>query len=195
MPAVGTTEDCMLRANAIEVHDGLVAPDLVNAVFESIHQPVYKFGQKSNAGDDFGFWIANISDETRASVAPLGALWETVERAITRGGCAIERMYVNAYSYGDCPTIHVDNLQAGHFTVLYYANYEWDANWSGETVFYNDARDEIIRAVYPKPGRIVSFDSRIPHVAREPNRICPVIRYTIAMKLYLKDREAARLSG
>jgi hypothetical protein len=32
-------------------------------------------------------------------------------------------------------------------------------------------------------------------VAREPNRICPVIRYTIAMKLYLKDREAARLSG
>ena len=185
----------MLAANAIQVHDDLVDPELVNAVFESIHQPVYKFGQKSNAGDDFGFWIANISDETRARAAPLGALWGTVEREITRGRCAIERMYVNAYSYGDCPTIHVDNLEAGHFTVLYYANYEWDANWSGETVFYNDTRDEIIRAVYPKPGRIVSFDSRIPHVAREPNRICPVIRYTIAMKLYLKDRAPVSGSG
>ena len=177
----------MLTANTIEIHDGLIAPDLVNALFESIHQPVYKFGQKSNAGDDFGFWIANISDETRASVAPLRSLWETVEREITRGSCAIERMYVNAYSYGDCPTIHADNLEEKHFTILYYANYEWNANWSGETVFYNQARDEIIRAVYPKPGRIVTFDSRIPHVAREPNRICPIIRYTIAIKLYLTD--------
>jgi SM-20-related protein len=165
----------MLAANTIDIHDGLISNELVNALFESIHQPVYKFGQKSNAGDDFGFWIANIDAQTRNSVPALRALWDTVER-----------MYVNAYSYGDCPTVHMDHAEEGHFTVLYYANYEWNYNWSGETVFYNDARDEIIRAVYPKPGRIVVFDSTIPHVAREPNRICPVVRYTIAMKLYLR---------
>jgi SM-20-related protein len=175
----------MLAANSIDVHDGLISDELVNALFESVHQPVYKFGQKSNVADDFGFWIANISDETRNNVPPLRALWETVEREITQGSCNIERMYVNAYSYGDCPTVHVDDSQDGRFTVLYYANYEWNHNWSGETVFYNEARDEIIRAVYPRPGRIVVFDSRIPHVAREPNRICPVVRYTIAIKLYL----------
>ena len=175
----------MLAANRIDVHDGLISDELVNALFESVHQPVYKFGQKSNAGDDFGFWIANISDETRESVPPLRALWETVEREITQGRCDIERMYVNAYTYGDCPTVHVDDLQEGRFTVLYYANFEWNHKWSGETVFYNEARDEIIRAVYPRPGRIVAFVSRIPHVAREPNRICPVLRYTIAIKLVL----------
>lgn len=175
----------MLTANTIEVHDGLISNELVNALFESIHQPVYKFGQKSNVGDDFGFWIANIDDATRESVAPLRALWKAVEQTVTPGSCNIERMYVNAYSYGDCPTVHVDHSEAGHFTVLYYANYEWNHNWSGETVFYSETRDEIIRAVYPRPGRIVVFDSRIPHVAREPNRICPVVRYTIAMKLYL----------
>jgi len=175
----------MLPANSIEVHDDLISGDLVNALFESIHQPVYKFGQKSNAGDDFGFWIANIDDETRMGVPALRALWECVEQTITHGCCAIERMYVNAYNFGDCPTVHQDNSSEGHFTVLYYANHEWNYNWSGETVFYNEARDEIIRAVYPRPGRIVAFDSRIPHVAREPNRICPVVRYTIAMKLYL----------
>ncbi len=175
----------MLAANCIDVHDDLISADLVNALFESIHQPVYKFGQKSNADDDFGFWIANISDETRNNVPSLRELWEIVEREITQGSCGIERVYVNAYSYGDCPTVHVDNTQDGHFTVLYYANYEWNHNWSGETVFYNQSKDEILRAVYPRPGRIVAFDSRIPHVAREPNRICPVVRYTIAMKLYL----------
>lgn len=174
----------MLAANSIEIHDGLIPGDLVNALFDSIHQPVYKFGQKSNVGDDFGFWIANIDEETRSNVPPLRALWETVDGRITRGNYGIERMYVNAYSFGDCPTVHQDHAQEGNFTALYYANYEWNHNWSGETVFYNEAKDEIIRAVYPKPGRIAVFDGRIPHVAREPNRICPVIRYTIAIKLF-----------
>jgi SM-20-related protein len=175
----------MLTANSIEVHDGLISGELVNALFESIHQPVYKFGQKSNVGDDFGFWIAKIDDQTRNNVPALRALWEIVDKEITNGSCDIERMYVNAYSYGDCPTVHLDDSREGSFTVLYYANYEWNHNWSGETVFYNEAQNEIIRAVYPKPGRIVSFDGRIPHVAREPNRICPVVRYTIAIKLNL----------
>ena len=174
----------MLAANTIDVHDDLIPDELVNALFESIHQPVYKFGQKSNVDDDFGFWIANIEDETRNNVPALRALWETVQKEITKGSCGIERMYVNAYTYGDCPTVHQDDSREGSFTVLYYANYEWNCDWSGETVFYNEAKDEIIRAVYPKPGRIVVFDGRIPHVAREPNRVCPVVRYTIAIKLY-----------
>ena len=174
----------MLAANSITIHDDLVSPELVDAIFESIHQPVYKFGQKSNPGDDFGFWIANIDDQTRQNVPALRALWEIVDAHITRGQYGIERMYVNAYNFGDCPTVHQDNAQEGSFTALYYANYEWHYDWSGETVFYNDARDEIIRAVYPRPGRIAVFDGRIPHVAREPNRICPVVRYTVAIKLY-----------
>lgn len=174
----------MLSSGCIEVFDGLVSENLVNALFESIHQPVYKFGQKSNPGDEFGFWIANIDEETRENVPALRKLWQVVDQKITGKMFAIERMYVNAYNYGDCPTVHVDNANEGFFTVLYYANYEWNYNWSGETVFYNDEMNEIVRAVYPRPGRIVAFDSRIPHVAREPNRICPVVRYTIAIKLY-----------
>ena len=174
----------MLAANRIDVHDDLIPQELIGAIFESIHQPVYKFGQKSNVGDAFGFWIANIDDATRVKVPALHSLWEIVDGNITHGEYRIERMYVNAYNFGDCPTVHQDHAEDGRFTVLYYANYEWHHNWSGETVFYNEARDEIVRAVYPRPGRIVVFDGRIPHVAREPNRICPVVRYTIAIKLY-----------
>ena len=39
----------------LEIHDNLVPPNLVKDIFESIHQPVYKFGQKSNPDDTFGF--------------------------------------------------------------------------------------------------------------------------------------------
>lgn len=173
----------MLTPGEVQVHDELVSPAMVSALFASIHQPVYRFGQKSNPGDAFGFWIANISDEVRAGVEPLERLWRIVDEQVAGGTCDIDRMYVNAYTYGDCPTVHVDHSQPGYYTALYYANEEWHHDWSGETVFYNEGRDEIVRSIFPRPGRLVAFDSRIPHVAREPSRICPVVRYTIAIKL------------
>ena len=58
----------MLAANTIDVHDDLISEELVNALFESVHQPVYKFGQKSNVGDEFGFWIASIDDAAAVKV-------------------------------------------------------------------------------------------------------------------------------
>lgn len=174
----------------IEIRDGLVSQPLVSAIFGSIHQPVYLFGQKSNPEDAFGFWIAKITPEVLANVEPLAALWAIVDEHVAQGACEIDRMYVNAYTYGDCPTVHADHTEAGYFTVLYYANEEWSHDWAGETVFYNDTKDEIVRAIFPRPGRLVAFDSRLPHVAREPNRICPVVRYTIAMKLKLKGAGA-----
>jgi len=170
----------------IEVFDGLVDERMVAEVFDAIHQPVYRFGQKSNAEDPFGFWIANIPDAIVHGDNPIGALWRLVETRVTQGRFDIARMYVNAYTYGDCPSIHVDHDAPGNYTVLYYANREWEACWSGETVFYTPERDEIVKAVLPKPGRIAVFDGRVPHVAREPNRIAPVVRYTIAMKLFQK---------
>lgn len=176
----------MPEAMQVEVHDGLVDARMVSEVFDTIHQPVYRFGQKSNPGDPFGFWIANIPDEVVHGDNPIGALWRLVDERITMGGFDIARMYVNAYTYGDCPTIHVDHDAPGNYTVLYYANEEWKAEWSGETVFYSPRRDEIVKAVVPHPGRIAVFDGRVPHVAREPNRIAPVVRYTIAMKLFQK---------
>ena len=177
----------MLEAMQISVHDALVPPAMVRELFDAVHQPVYHFGQKSNANDPFGFWIANIPDAIVRGDNPIARLWRLVDERITQGRCEIARMYVNAYTYGDCPTIHVDHDAAGNFTVLYYANLEWRPEWSGETVFYTPQRDEIVKAVLPKPGRIAVFDGRIPHVAREPNRIAPVVRYTIAMKLLLRS--------
>lgn len=173
----------------LEIYDNLVPPGLVKDIFESIHQPAYKFGQKSNPGDTFGFWIAHITQDTLASVKPLNGLAEIVDDNITKGHFDVARMYINAYNFGDCPTVHSDHDSEGHFTVLYYANPEWQANWAGETLFYNPARDDILRAVYPTPGRIVFFDSRIPHSARAPSRVCDFVRYTIAMKLVRNTKQ------
>ncbi len=167
----------------LEIYDNLVSEELVKAIFESIHQPMYKFGQKSKPDDAFGFWIAHITEEMASNVKPINKLIEIIDDNITKGKFDVERMYVNAYSHGDCPAVHVDNASEGFYTVLYYANPQWHIDWYGETVFYSDAEDELIKAVYPTPGRLVIFDSRIPHSARPPSRTCDFIRYTIAVKL------------
>ncbi|MFQ5936551.1 MAG: 2OG-Fe(II) oxygenase [Acidiferrobacterales bacterium] len=167
----------------LEVYDNLVQEELIGQIFQSIHQPAYKFGQKSKPGDMFGFWITHITEEILSSVKPLNQLAEIVDDNITKGHYDVARMYVNAYNFGDCPTVHSDHDSKGFCTVLYYANPEWHIDWSGETMFYNQEGNDIIKAVYPKPGRIVFFDSRIPHAARTPSRVCDFIRYTIAMKL------------
>lgn len=92
------------------------------------------------------------------------------------------RVYANCYTPSDCPEPHVDLHERDGCTVLYYANSEWSWEHGGETVFF-DKDKEIIKAVLPKPGRIVIFDPTIFHCARVQNSLAPKYRYTIAIKL------------
>ena len=156
----------MLRPNLIDICDGLVPDRLIREIIYAIDQPIFKFGQKPNLNDMFRFRISNSTGDN----------------------CAIERMYVNAYAFGACPTAHSDNDADGSYTALCYASEAWHYDWCGETISYSNARDEITRAIYPKPGRIAVFDGRLPHVVRAPTRGCPLVRYTIAIKLRKKPR-------
>ena len=67
-------------------------------------------------------------------------------------------------------------------TALWYLCEQWDTEWGGETLFYDDAGDAQI-AVTPKPARLLLFDGAIRHAGKPPNRNCPVARYTFAIKL------------
>ncbi len=52
----------------LEVHDNLVSAELVNEVYDSIHQPVHKFSKKSKPGDRFAFCMSHISQERASKV-------------------------------------------------------------------------------------------------------------------------------
>ncbi len=176
----------------IETIDGLISTELMEELFIDVHTPAaYRFGGRSNPDDQFGFWLASIDTNVINAVLPFKRLWQTIDRQIAHGQYRIYHMIVNANNFGDCPTVHSDipagkTDSAGYYTFLYYANNEWDADWAGETVFFNSDRDEIIRSIYPRPGRIAVFDSRIPHVSRTPSRSCTMVRYTIAIKVVRK---------
>lgn len=103
----------------------------------------------------------------------------------------IFRQYVNFSTSETVDTIHLDSqfFEKNCMTVLHYANFSWDKNWHGETVFYNDRADEIMLSTMIKPGRVVVFDSNIPHSARTPSKLANYARYTIATKLLILDNE------
>jgi len=73
---------------------------------------------------------------------------------------SITRSYVFSSNFLNKHYFHVDPVG---LTLLYYANLNWSLNDGGETLFTNDSIDEVLYTSLFKPGRIILFDSSIPH--------------------------------
>ena len=172
--------------------DGLLSKTELDELFMSVNTPsVYSFMGKSNPDDAFGFWLAKLDTDIVQSIPAFNGLAEKVDKYFIQGKYRIYQMIINANTYGDCTTIHTDidpeNAdQEGYYTILCYANNYWEPDWAGETVLYTQERDDIIKSIYPRPGRIAVFDSRIPHASRAVSRLCDKVRYTVAIKLVKK---------
>ena len=179
-----------LKQNAIKVIDDLVSPELVEKIWGDLMSPVYCCNGLSNQDDRFPFWVVRLDQQDIDEVESFGTLWGIIDKYITQGKYVPYHTLVNANNFGDCPMVHTD-LPPEHskdcYTIIYYAHNKWDCNWSGETVILNDARNEIIESVYPRPGRIFVFDSALPHVARAPTRICTQVRLTVAFRVKPKS--------
>jgi SM-20-related protein len=181
---VGRKEDLEMTGE-IEVIDGAVPPELVQTLDQIVRMPIWKHGVKSGANDAFAFWFSMFADSEPALEkfsGELYALWQCAKRYL-KAPQTMQLAYANGQTYGQSGEIHTDTEAPGHKTVVYYSNAYWQPNWQGETVFYTPDRTDIIRAVMPKPGRLIIFDSNIPHAGRDPARLCPVMRVTVTFKL------------
>lgn len=100
----------------------------------------------------------------------------------------IQRQYINFSTSETVDLMHIDSRPnaVNEYTILHYANFIWDKNWHGETVFYNSIGEEILLSTMIKPGRIVVFDSTILHSARAPSLFAEYARYTIASKITIR---------
>lgn len=142
--------------------------------------------------------IQNLSDKRLGSVLTeddpvLNSIFskerlEIIKEYIPQNLYTHWRSYINLGIVSDSHKIHVDDFSiGGGFTLLYYANRNWDPDWGGETLFYDDKREEI-KFVSPfVPGRIIIFDSSIPHSAKPQHLNGPTYRFTVACK-FLRNR-------
>ena len=79
----------------------------------------------------------------------------------------IYRNYVNCFRKGDNPQYHTD---PGGNSYLFYTNSKWKRHWGSPTKFKGKFLDTI---VYPKPGRLIVFDSQIKHKGVSPTMFMP----------------------
>lgn len=93
----------------------------------------------------------------------------------------IQNIMVNLCKPDDKFHVHTDHFIKNAYTLVYYVNLKWDIEYGGDTVFLDEHRNIEYVSQY-KPGRIVLFDSSIPHLIRPSTRLSPDYRFTLAIR-------------
>jgi SM-20-related protein len=179
----------------ITVNDTFAPVDLVEGVAAETDHFGFVYGWKSQSKYEFGHWNHDVlgtpiwqKEDARAlfppepEYKPIWKLWELHEGVF--GKADLLRCYLNQHTYGVEGYAHPDSDDTGDMTSIIYLNRTWERDWGGETTFFDD--EEIIKAVLPKFGRLVSFPSEIWHCARAVSRICPQARVTLIYKYRIR---------
>jgi hypothetical protein len=181
------TQHTTQSGHTITVLDGLFSTSEITGIHEGILQLPYSISQ-TNATE-----VQNIEDRRLVSrLAPqhldrfaltTGKRESAIQQLVPKDW-SVWNAYINLGIKSDVQEVHVDAYDddCQTKTLLYYANKEWQTHWGGETVFLDDSAQEIEYVVRFQPGRIVVFDSVIPHLAHVQTPLGPRYRFTIAVK-------------
>ena len=182
----------------IAVHDDFLGRDDQQALLDFLRGPGWGYGAFSDPSPDASrYWYKHFAGYVKTGVethdpaeieneltqnAPLAAkAWRHIQSTILPGHW-LTRCYANGYPFGAEGGLHLDSNIRGHYTALYYPHLAWHPNYSGETVFFNEAGSDIIASIFPRPNRLVVFPGTVPHVARSVSRKCPELRITLMFK-------------
>ena len=188
-----------MTAMKIHTYDHALPQSLIEDLAEKGRNTKWSFGWKSRPiGDRFSYWHHHFCggriNETSSCLTELSAraeliclfrLWAELNTQISYlSSYYPTRVYANAHSFGNEGYIHKDSKEEENaLTIVYYAHPIWAQNWGGETVFFNLQAEEVVKAIYPKPGRVAIFPGHIPHAARAPSRDATELRITFIYKL------------
>ena len=178
------TRHGVVEGRDVFVFDGLVSDaDLAAYVVALARAPFTRTEIGKSETAEYKHWV---NEMPLANVSQL-PLWAPTESAVAyaRPGESYQalRAYTNYAAYGDMLYTHTDCApDRRELTALWFLSTSWDAEWGGETMFFDTAGDAMFCAS-PKPGRLVLFDGAISHVGRPPSRICYTPRYSFAIKL------------
>jgi SM-20-related protein len=182
-PKIGRT---LISGRELFICDDFIDPAMVQTIAGIVKTLRYQRKEKSRADVPASASSADIADALLTG-DPFFLRLKSVAQEMIGETLRDQRAYVNNSVYGDMYYAHRDcSVHRQHVTLLYYANLEWQPDWGGETIFYNDNEDAEV-VVSPKPGRLVVARGAILHRGTVPTRACYEERYTIAYKMLSGD--------
>jgi hypothetical protein len=181
----------LIEGRELFVCDHVIDPAMINEIGTAVKTMHYVRKEKSRPDVPGLVAAADIDPALLTKNAFFLRLRSVAENVFPGEVLRDLRAYVNSAVYGDSYYTHRDcPPERKDVTVLYYANLTWQADWGGETLFYNDENDAVL-AVSPRPGRLVVSRGSILHRATVPTRGCYEERYTIAYKMFSGDPPAS----
>jgi SM-20-related protein len=179
-----------ISQRSVFVFDGLLDPHHLQELVEQIQQA--SFARTESARPETAAYKHAVAEFDLERVRDLPIYSPTVQAvASSFDGCyLLFRAYCNATSVGDMLFTHTDcRPEQIVVTALWYLCTQWDVEWGGETLFFDETGDAVF-ATTPRPGRLVLFDGAITHVGRPPTAVCPETRFTFALKFVDQLRRA-----
>lgn len=187
-----------LRVDGREIYvvDDAFSPEGIEAIDRRMRRGPYARSQNSRKDTADYRHFATTLDRPQIMETFLGdALREAIKTCFPGERFVAYRFYSNMRLFADSAYPHRDvTPPQKHITILLYANKEWDPDWGGETLFYDDEGECVMGAV-PKPGRLVLFRGAIIHRAGLVNRECYEPRYTVALKFAKLPAKRAKASA
>jgi len=173
----------LISGREVFVCDHLVDETMMNHIGAMVRTLRYVRKEKSRPDVPGLVAVSDIPGDRIAGDPFLRGLRQMVEKLFPAERFEDQRAYVNCSVYGDSYYVHRDcEMHKQHVTALYYANLDWQLDWGGETIYYNDQEDAEL-VISPRPGRLVIARGALLHRGNVPTRICHEERYTLAYKL------------
>lgn len=180
----------------IKVKDDALTTEVLDAAYHHINSANWSYGWPSNTDIPFGHWNVDFTRTPKNNPTDVSAtlpneivsVWKAVNQSFFNGKAKLVRCYANRHTFGTEGYIHTDTTRKEDQTCVVYMDKEWDANWGGETAFYDKDVTEIVKATLPKYGRTVVFAGDIPHCAKPVTRICPKVRTTLMFKVTIDPK-------
>lgn len=179
---------------SIHVYDGIFDYSAISGIYAALSRGLYML-DNANRPDVQSLQdrklVYRISPEILDNLHFFdGPLKSIIDELIPENEYNHFRSYVNLGLHTDNHEVHADHYydRAGK-TLLYYVNETWNRDWGGETVFLDDKAEEILYTSQFVPGRVVIFDSNIPHSAKPQSIDGPAYRFTMAMKFFRREEK------
>jgi len=172
----------MIESDSIIVYDDFLSKDEHQFVLNYCYSSSYHYGE-SDFLQNFNpkyctglvhnvFPNDNLSKESKKFYDLFSNSIQ--EKIIKIKSLEMYRMYINCFAPSENPYFHIDGKG---YTLLYYANDNWDVNDGGETQFFIDNN---LYGVIPVPNRLVIFNAGLLHKAtsfRNRHRFTVAIKY------------------
>jgi hypothetical protein len=166
--------------NDITVFDNLFTLRDRLEAFEFIKNSYYKIGWTDSSTEEhskYAFLHSTYNDDDLLKFNLYSKIMNS-EIGNLVAGLTRTKAIVNLSVPSDANFIHAHPEKKG---ILYYANINWQEGWHGETLFFDETRTRIEFASPYTPGRVIVFDSKIPHTIRPQSHIAANYRFTFSM--------------